>query len=54
VIRIVENTNANSGMFGALQSNVMSMNAGGYDNFRTIQLKYTMTVRFEITDWMSR
>lgn len=54
VIRIVENTNANSGMYGALQSNVMSMNAGGYDNFRTIQLKYSMTVRFEITDWMSR
>lgn len=54
VIRIVENTDANSGRFAISQSNVMSMNAGGYDNFRIIQLKYSMAVRFEMTDWMSR
>lgn len=50
VIRIIENPHPHAGMFGSLQSNVMSLNAGGYDNLRIIQLNYSMTVRFEIKD----
>ncbi|EJX08408.1 secreted protein containing DUF541 [gut metagenome] len=48
VLRITEN--ANTEPFAVLQSNAMSMEAGGYDNFRTILLKYSITARFEIKD----
>ena len=49
VIRIVEpQESAGYPRYFAAQSNVSSSQSEAYDAFRTIKLKYSMLVRFEI------
>lgn len=48
VVRIIEQGNTNGISFA--QSNVLSSNVTSFDSFRTIKQKYSMLVRFEITD----
>lgn len=48
VLRIVEQDSP--GSFMLAQSNVLSSNAATYDSFRTIRRKYSILVRFALTD----
>lgn len=49
VLRIVEpKEETNYSPFLTAQSNISYSKAGGFDTFRTIKLKYSMSVRFEI------
>ena len=50
VIRIVEDGNTVNMPYSQIVSNVYTSDAPSFDKFRTIQLKYSMQVRFEIKD----
>lgn len=54
VLRIVEADERGAMPYyaGNVQSNIAFSNAQSFDNFRTIKLRYSMLVRFQLADWV--